>query len=111
MANQSIEEYFSRENKVAIEGIDTRSLVRHIRSRGAMNAVISSEITDINLLKKKLQEVPSMAGLELSSVVSTQQSYEAGESSAPIKIAALDLGIKSYILKSMISRGGYVKVF
>src|SRR6186997_2282412 len=41
-ADSSIEDYFKKENKVSIEGIDTRALVRHIRSRGAMNAIISS---------------------------------------------------------------------
>jgi carbamoylphosphate synthase small subunit len=60
LAHESIQEYFIREKKVAIEGIDTRALVRHIRSRGAMNAIISSETTDLELLKKKLEEVPSM---------------------------------------------------
>jgi len=111
MAKHSIEDYFKRENKVAIEGVDTRELVRHIRSRGAMNAIISSEITDVEVLKKKLAEVPSMTGLELSSLVSTKESYEAGDISSEIKIAALDLGIKSNILQCMISRGCHVKVF
>src|SRR5215831_18686201 len=94
----SIEDYFQRENKAAIEGIDTRSLVRHIRSRGAMNAIISSETDDINELKKKLGEVPSMAGLELSSIVSTKEPYEAGMENRELKVAALDLGIKQNIL-------------
>ena len=111
LAARSIEDYFKRENKVAIEGIDTRALVRHIRSRGAMNAIISSESTDINLLRAKLNEVPSMAGLELSSVVSTKESYEAGDPSSEIKIAALDLGIKNQILQCMVNRGCHVKVF
>jgi len=110
-ANHSIEEYFIQENKVAIQGVDTRALVRHIRSRGAMNAIISSETTDINLLMKKLKEIPSMEGLELSSIVSTKEIYEAGDPSSEIKIAALDLGIKSHILKCMVNRGCFVKVF
>jgi carbamoyl-phosphate synthase small subunit len=76
-----------------------------------MNAIISSETTDIALLKKKLKEVPSMAGLELSSIVSTKESYEVGDASSEIKIAALDLGIKSHILKCMVNRGCHVKVF
>jgi carbamoyl-phosphate synthase small subunit len=54
-----------------------------------MNAIISSEITDLEELKKRLAEVPSMAGLELSSIVSTKESYEAGDPSAEMKIAAL----------------------
>lgn len=75
LANMSIEEYFLEQNKVAITGVDTRAIVRHIRSKGAMNCIISSENTDLDSLKKKLKEVPSMAGLELSSVVSTKAPY------------------------------------
>ena len=111
IAESSIQEYFIRENKVAIEGIDTRSLVRHIRSRGAMNAIISSEITDTETLKKQLMEVPSMAGLELSSLVSTKESYESGDPNAVWKVAALDLGIKKNIVDCMVARGMLVKVF
>jgi carbamoyl-phosphate synthase small subunit len=76
-----------------------------------MNAIISSEITDIELLKKKLEEVPSMAGLELSSSVSTKDTYEAGDPSSTLRVAALDLGIKKNILNCMVERGCYVKVF
>ncbi len=110
-AESGIREYFVKENKVAIEGIDTRSLVRHIRSRGAMNGIISSETTDVEALKQKLAAVPSMAGLELSSMVSTTAAYEAGEANAGLKVAALDLGIKKNILDCMVSRDIQVKVF
>lgn len=111
LAEGSIQDYFLKEQKVAIEGIDTRSLVRHIRSRGAMNAIISSAITDVDELKKMLAEVPSMAGLELSSLVSTREPYEVGNSNAGLKVAALDLGIKKNILDCMVARGIQVKVF
>lgn len=111
MAESGIREYFVKENKVAIEGIDTRSLVRHIRSRGAMNGIISSETTDTEALKVQLAAVPSMAGLELSSLVSTTVPYEAGSATAGIRVAALDLGIKKNILDCMVERGMQVKVF
>lgn len=110
-AGSSIDAYFQQEEKVAIEGIDTRSLVRHIRSRGAMNAIISSEITDVSILKQKLDSVPSMAGLELSSLVSTKEPYLAGDPSCRLKVAALDLGIKQNIIDCMVARGIYVKVY
>src|SRR5215217_1614686 len=67
-ATESIQDNFQNENIVGICDIDTRALVRHIRNKGAMNAIISSEITDLQELKKKLEAVPSMDGLELSSV-------------------------------------------
>ncbi len=52
-----------------------------------------------------------MDGLELASAVSTQTSYEAGDSSSPVRIAMLDYGIKKNIIQCMIDRGAYVKVF
>src|SRR5690606_33874715 len=91
--------------------IDTRSLVRHIRHKGAMNAIISSETLDIAELKAQLAQVPSMEGLELSSIVSTKEPYYYGDESAPTRIAVLDLGIKKNILRNFDARQVYAKVF
>ncbi len=110
-ASESIQDYFEHDNLVAISDIDTRALVSHIRDKGAMNAIISSEILDIEELKKKLSEVPSMDGLELSSQVSTKEPYFVGDQNAALKVAVLDLGIKKNILRSLDTRGVYVKVF
>ncbi|MCS6917772.1 MAG: glutamine-hydrolyzing carbamoyl-phosphate synthase small subunit [Chitinophagales bacterium] len=110
-ATGTLERFFVRQNKVGIEGVDTRAVVRHIRSRGAMNAIISSETTDLAVLRRKLAEVPPMAGLELSSLVSTPQCYEQGDPASPFRIAALDLGIKRHILDQLVQRGCYVRVF
>jgi carbamoyl-phosphate synthase small subunit len=85
--------------------------VRHIRDKGAMNAIISSEILDLEELKKKLTEVPSMDGLELSSQVSTKEPYFVGDENAPIKVAVLDLGVKKNILRNFTERNVYAKVF
>src|SRR5437773_7421017 len=76
LAKGSLEEYLKANNIVSIEGVDTRALVTHIREKGAMNCIISSEIMDVDELKKKLKEVPNMAGLELASQVSTEKAYE-----------------------------------
>src|SRR6476620_6992253 len=78
-AKGSLDEYLKKQNIVAIEGVDTRALVAHIRSKGAMNCIISSEILDAEVLKNKLAEVPSMDGLELASIVSTKVAYELGD--------------------------------
>lgn len=110
-ANDSLDNYFVKNNTVGICDLDTRKIVRHIRDKGAMNAVISSESSDIEFLKKKLSSLPSMVHLELSSEVSTKEVYEVGDASADIKIAVLDLGIKRSILKNFTSRGVYCKVF
>jgi carbamoyl-phosphate synthase small subunit len=110
-ANQSIQEYFEGDEIVGISDVDTRSLVRHIRSKGAMNAIISSEILDIDTLKKKLADVPSMDGLELSSQVSTKTPYFVGNEKAKYRVAVLDLGVKKNILRNFDSRDIYAKVF
>jgi carbamoyl-phosphate synthase small subunit len=110
-AQMSLDEYLKKQNIVAIEGVDTRALVTHIRSKGAMNCLISSEILEAEELKKKLKEVPDMDGLELASIVSTRTAYELGDPKSPIKIAVLDYGTKRNILNCMVDRGAHVKVF
>ncbi|MBT8316286.1 MAG: glutamine-hydrolyzing carbamoyl-phosphate synthase small subunit [Lutibacter sp.] len=109
-ADGSLENYFEKEKVLAISDIDTRAVVRYIRDKGAMNAVISTE-TDLKVLKEKLKSIPNMKGLELASKVSTKESYFYGEANAPYKISALDIGIKKNILKNLVSRGCYIKVF
>jgi carbamoyl-phosphate synthase small subunit len=111
MAEGSLQQYFEKHNITGISGIDTRALVTYLRSKGAMNAIISSEIFDVQELQMELDKVPKMAGLELSSVVSTKTPYFVGDSSASIKIATLDLGIKKSIVENLTSRDAYCKVF
>jgi carbamoyl-phosphate synthase small subunit len=110
-ATGSLDEYLKKQNIVAIEGVDTRALVADIRSKGAMNCIISSEILDPKVLKKKLEEVPDMSGLELASIVSTNKPYELGDPNSPIRIAVMDYGVKRNILTCMVDRGAYLKVF
>ena len=110
-ADMSLQEYFEKENKVVISDVDTRSLVKHIRDKGAMNAIISNENLQIDSLKEQLKVVPSMEGLELSSSVSTKESYFVGDEKSDIKIAVLDLGVKKNILRCLTDRGCYLKVF
>ncbi|MEO8796236.1 MAG: glutamine-hydrolyzing carbamoyl-phosphate synthase small subunit, partial [Daejeonella sp.] len=110
-ANTSIQDYFQEENIIGISDVDTRSLVRHIRDKGAMNAIISSEIMDLEVLQAKLKSVPSMEGLELSSQVSTKESYFYGNENAQSRVAVLDLGVKKNILRNFDEREVYAKVF
>ncbi len=110
-ADNDIQTYFEKEGMVGICDVDTREIVRHIRSKGAMNAIISSEILDVDLLAFKLKSVPNMDGLELSSFVTTREPYFVGNENAKYKIAALDYGIKRSILKNFSYRDCYVKVF
>jgi carbamoyl-phosphate synthase small subunit len=110
-ARGSLDEYLLSNNIVCIEGVDTRALVAHIRTKGAMNCIISSETTDIGQLKASLAKTPSMDGLELASAVSTTAPYELGDPSAAIRIAVLDYGVKRHILQCMVDRGAYVRVY
>ncbi|MGK0387908.1 MAG: carbamoyl-phosphate synthase small subunit [Maribacter sp.] len=111
MADLSIQDYFEKENLVGICDVDTRAIVKHIRSKGAMNAIISSEETDVEKLKNLLAEVPSMDGLELASKVTTLKSYIVGDETATKKVAVLDFGTKKNILNNFTSRGVLLKVF
>jgi carbamoyl-phosphate synthase small subunit len=111
LADCNIQEYFEKNNLVGISGIDTRSLVRHIRTKGAMNGIISSEFSDPSILKEMLDRVPSMDGLELASKVFTQTPYEWGDPDAPLRVAILDFGVKKNILKNLADRGCFLKVF
>lgn len=110
-AEGSLQEYFEKAGIVGICEIDTRALVRHIRDKGAMNAIVSSEITDVEELRKRLADVPSMAGLELSSKVSTPDTYELKPEDVKFRVAVLDLGVKRNSLNNFMQRGCEVKVF
>ena len=110
-ADRSIQDYFEAEGLVAIHDLDTRAIVQHIRERGAMNCIISSETDDIAELQRLLEAVPSMDGLELSSQVTTREPYFIGREDAPHRIAVMDFGVKKNILRCFDARGCYLKVF
>ncbi len=104
-------DWFQKHNVVAISDVDTRALVAYIRDNGAMNAIISTEVDNIDHLKKQLAGIPNMEGLELASKVSTKEPYFVGDENSPIKISALDIGIKKNILRNFVKRGAYIKVY
>ena len=104
-------EYFEKQNLICISDVDTRALVSYIRDNGAQNAVICTDGTSIEELKQELATIPDMKGLELASKVSTIEPYFFGNENAIYKIAALDLGIKTNILRNLAKRDCYIKVF
>ncbi len=110
-ANGNLNDYLKANKIVCIEGVDTRALVTHVRVKGAMNCIISSEILDVDKLKEMLTKTPDMDGLELASVVSTDKSYEAGDPASPYRVAVMDYGVKVNIIRCMTDRGAFVKVF
>jgi carbamoyl-phosphate synthase small subunit len=110
MATDSLQQYLIDQKVVAIEDVDTRALVTHIREKGAMNCIISSDSTDVEVLKEEVKKIPSMDGLELASLVTTTEVYHMGDPNAEIRIAVLDFGVKRNIIKCMSDRGAYVRV-
>ncbi|MEZ4917014.1 MAG: glutamine-hydrolyzing carbamoyl-phosphate synthase small subunit [Chitinophagales bacterium] len=108
---KSLEQFFIDNKIVGISNIDTRALVTHVRDKGAMNCIISSELDTIDKLKAELHKAPNMDGLELASKVSTAQAYTVGNENAKYRVAALDMGIKQNMLKIMGARDFYIKVF
>ncbi|MEK6154468.1 glutamine-hydrolyzing carbamoyl-phosphate synthase small subunit [Flavobacteriaceae bacterium 3-367] len=110
-ADKSLKEFLDESKLFAISDVDTRALVSYIRDNGAMNAVISTEVSNIAKLKQELAKVPSMEGLELASKVSADEPYFFGDENAKYKIAALDIGIKRNILRNLAQRDAYIKVF
>lgn len=112
-AEGSLEDNMVRDNKIGICDVDTRALVRYIRNKGAMNAIISTEENfDVEALKKQVKEVPSMEGLELSSKVCTKEAFEVkATTESKYKVALYDFGVKKNIVRCLQERGCDVKVF
>lgn len=111
LADESLQSYLENAGVTGIYGVDTRQIVKHIRNKGAMNCIISSEILDVDALKVELNKLPEMSGLELSSVVSTKEPYFVGNPDAKYKVSVLDYGIKKSILDGLTTRDCYCKVF
>jgi len=120
----SLSEYLKKNNVIGIEGIDTRKLVRHIRTQGAMRGVISSTVFGKNALMEELQKYPGLVGRDIVKDVSTAKTYRwnkgvfdtlkskepSTKSKAKHKVVALDFGIKQNILRLLCSHGCDVTV-
>lgn len=111
-SQKSLNTYLKENNIVGIYGLDTRAIARIIRKCGSMNVIISSEEKNIKILKKQLSEVPSMEGLNLAEKVTCNSNYEfSGKTKNIYKIAAIDFGIKSNILRLLSKRGCVITIF
>jgi carbamoyl-phosphate synthase small subunit len=107
----SLDDYLKRWNIVAMEGIDTRALVRHIRDKGAMRACISTVDLDEASLIEKARESPAMENRELASVVTTRQPYEvAAVGEERFHVVCYDFGVKRNSLRELAARGCRVTV-
>lgn len=111
LADKSLQDFLIENQISGIEGIDTRSLVQHIREKGAMNGIISSETEDLKTLKSWLEGVPSMKGLELASKVSTKKFYSVGDPASRLRVAILDFGVKKNIIRCLEERDIFCGIF
>jgi carbamoyl-phosphate synthase small subunit len=109
-ADESLGGFMKRFELVGLSGVDTRALVRHIRSKGVINAIVSSIDLDNDSLVEKARAWPSMEGLELASRVTTPEPYVYADGTGP-RIAVVDFGVKQNILRSFAERGARIQVF
>ncbi len=110
-ATEGLDRYLRRNQVPAVQGIDTRALVRHIREKGAMKAVVSTDGTDARELWKILEEWPGMAGRALATEVGTRESYVYADPAKPrARVSVVDGGIKTNILRLLADAGCKVTV-
>ena len=118
-SQMNFNEWLVEKNIIGLYGIDTRALVKILRSNGSMNGVITSEDITVESCLKIISETPKMEGLNLSKIVSTKQQYLWQDSSETdfdvreryfdktnkLKVVAIDFGIKKSILNRLVSHG------
>lgn len=110
-ATESLDDYLKNAGVVGIEGIDTRSLTRILRSEGAMNGIISSDILDVDELRTRLHGVPSMTGQDLVKSVSCSSPWTWEPPKQPkYSVVALDFGVKYNILRQLAEHNCAVQV-
>lgn len=110
-SQETLDAYLKRWNIVAMEGIDTRALVRHIRDKGAMRACLSTIDLDEASLIEKARRSPSMENRELASVVTTQQPYEVpAEGNERFHVVCYDFGVKRNSLRELARLGCRITV-
>ncbi len=123
-ATMSLAEFMQRDKKIGIEGLDTRALVRLLRSQGVMRGIVSAKEPNADVLIDRTRAIPSMDGLDLTRLVTTSAPYLWQETTEPyilsvngyrsqkkLRVAALDFGIKRNILRRLASYGCEVMVF
>jgi carbamoyl-phosphate synthase small subunit len=123
-SEEKADQFLSQHNIPIAAGIDTRALVRHLRSRGVMRGVLSTLEAGPEELVEKARNVPSMAGLDLATRVTTGQPYGWNQGVEPVSVSeriaepaepllhvvAYDFGIKRNILRKLVQSGTHVTV-
>ena len=118
-SRKNFNQWLAEKNIVGLYGIDTRALVKILRSNGSMNGVLTSEDVTLESCLKIALKTPKMEGLNLSKVVSTKQQFlwqnptdtefdvrkRNFEKPIKLKVVAIDFGIKKSILNRLVSHG------
>jgi len=105
-------DWLNAHDVLAVGGVDTRALTRHLRDKGALRGVVSTDDLDVASLRHRAQKLPRMAGLDLASVVTCGEPSEtpAGGAAAPLHVVAFDFGVKRSILGYLAAAGCRVTV-
>ncbi len=111
-SQENLLDYLARQRVPALSGIDTRALVRHLRDKGAMAGVLSSDVENLEHLQTLLHAVPSMAGRALVDEVtrSHRETIEPANGTPHCHIAVYDFGAKGSIVGELVTRGARVTV-
>jgi len=110
-SDKTLGEYFKENNIMAVEGIDTRKLTLHIRSSGAMKAIVSTRDLEINSLIKKARESSGLEGVDLVKEVTINKEYTWSTfGSKEFKVVVIDCGVKYNILRELLNRKCQVTV-
>ena len=121
-SKSSLGEYLKKSNVIGLEGVDTRKLVKHIRTKGAMRGIISSAELNINKLKEKLHDYPGLVGRDIVKDVTAGKAYSWNDGVVDVltglelnaekkyKVVTFDFGIKHNILRLLCSHGCEVQV-
>ncbi|ABP67805.1 carbamoyl-phosphate synthase, small subunit [Caldicellulosiruptor saccharolyticus DSM 8903] len=107
-SKKTLDEYLKEHNIVAIEGVDTRAITEHIRNKGSMFGIISTETDNKELLLNKIAEYKKQKPY-LVKEVSTKEMYRIKGNGK--RVAVLDFGIKQNILRELSKRGLDLYVF
>jgi len=108
-AKGSLQDFLRKYKVIGVEGVDTRALTKHIRSRGAMKAVISTKISNPDKLVKAAKDSPGLVGRDLVKDVSCKKIYRWNDS-GKYKVVVLDCGAKSNIMRELTLRDCQVTV-
>ncbi len=117
-AEESLERYLERNGILAIEQVDTRKLVRLLRSEGAMRGILSTELVSDEELVEAARRSPQMTGLDLTKGVTTKEAYEMAADrpegtpigSQPPHVVVMDYGVKQNILRKLAAHGARLTV-